>query len=128
MRPVLSALLCVVLCTAPAQAAELPDPIAKHETEALTEQDKRAAYRAEREALDRDQPMQSFEWEGPDGASGFIIVGGEFPNHVVLGRCRDFVHIIRHPRDGGVNPTFRGTVCRDWEGKWAARRPLTNGN
>lgn len=109
-------------------ASAQPDPaaqiLADRETEALSARDRLAAAKAEQEALDRDQPIQSMEWEGPDGARGFIIVGSEFPNHFAMGRCRDFIHIIRHPRDGGVNPTFRATVCRDWEGKWRTRSTL----
>jgi surface antigen len=121
MKLHLSALLGVALGVVPLAAAEFPGLIARHETEALTDADKAAAYRAEREALSRDQFVQGFEWEGPDGATGYIIVGGEFPGGFGHGGCRDFVHIIRHPKDGGVNPTFRGTICRDAAGKWGVR-------
>jgi surface antigen len=95
--------------------------IAERETEALGPEDRRAAHEAERETLGREQPIQNFEWQGPNGASGVIIVGIEFPAGMVPGRCRDFVHTVRHPRDGGVNPTFRGTVCRGPDGKWVPR-------
>jgi len=117
----LAALLLAVVLPNQTHEVEIFGLIAREQTEMLSERDKRAAAQAEREALDRDQPIQSFEWEGPDGARGFIIVGAEFPNHFAMGRCRDFIHIIRHPQDGGVNPTFRATVCRDWEGNWRAR-------
>ncbi len=101
--------------------------IAERETAALSQEDRLAAYRAEQEALSREHPIQNFEWEGPNGASGLIIVGIEFPAGMVPGRCRDFVHIIRHPGDGGVNPTFRGTVCRGPDGKWVRRGAIATG-
>lgn len=96
--------------------------LARSQTEALTEADRTAAAKAEQEALDRDEVIRSFAWTGPDGASGLIIVSGQFPDYYGMGRCRNFVHIVRHPKDGGVNPTFEAKVCRNWEGKWSAER------
>jgi surface antigen len=80
-----------------------------------------AAAKAEYDALDRDQVINGFEWSGPDGASGLIIISSEFPSVYGMGGCRRLVHLIRHPGDGGVNPTFDSTVCRDWEGRWSVR-------
>lgn len=106
-----------------AQQRTVPGILAGQETQALSYEDKLAARTAEQQALDRDEPVKSFEWHGPDGARGIIMISGEYANHVAMGRCRHFVHIIRHKDDGGVNPTFIGVVCRDWEGHWQARRP-----
>lgn len=117
---VAAAVLSPIAADAGVEAQEL---LATHAAEALTEADKRAAAQAEREALDRDEAIKAFEWRGPDGATGLLIVSGEFPNFFSMGRCRHLVHIIRHKNDGGVNPTFNGVVCRDWEGKWSVRKP-----
>ena len=104
---------------APVHSHEL---LAVTEAKALTEADKRAAINAEHEALDRDEVINSFEWKGPDGAEGLIIVSGFFPTVYGMGGCRRLVHIIKHKNDGGVNPTFSGVVCRDWEGKWSPEK------
>lgn len=110
-----------VLCAAniPAFAHEM---LASAEASALSEADRRAAAKAERDALDRDQVIRDFPWRGPDGASGLIIISGQYPDFYGLGRCRNLIHIIRHPGDGGVNPTFEAKVCRDWEGRWSVER------
>lgn len=93
--------------------------IARGQAELLSAADRRAATKAEQETLDRDETIRGFEWKGPDGASGRIIISAQFPDFYGMGRCRNFVHLIRHPKDGGVNPTFEGVVCRSWEGKWS---------
>lgn len=102
----------------PAQAGQ---PLAARQTAALTQADRQAAAKAEHDALDRDEVIKGFEWSGPDGASGLIIISSEFPSVYGMGGCRRLVHLIRHPGDGGVNPTFDSTVCRDWEGRWSVR-------
>lgn len=98
------------------------DILAKAEVAMLSEADRQAAAKAEQAALDRDEAIKKFEWGGPDGASGLIIISGQFPDYYGMGRCRNFVHVIRHPKDGGVNPTFEATVCRNWEGKWSVEK------
>lgn len=103
--------------------AQPAEPFALREAAALSVADRLAAARAEIEALDRDEVIDSFEWSGPNGASGLLIVTARFPTIYGLGACRRLVHIIRHPRDGGVNPTFDGVVCRSWEGKWSLKKP-----
>ncbi len=103
----------------PLHAHEL---IARNETKFLSETDKQAATKAEADALDQDKAIKNFEWRGPDGASGLIIISGMYPDYYGMGRCRNFVHLIRHPKDGGVNQTFEGTVCRNWEGKWLVEK------
>lgn len=97
------------------------EPLASHETLALSERDRLAAAKAEFEALDRDEIIDSFPWKGLDGGEGLLIVSGQFPTIYGMGGCRRLVHIIRHPGDGGVNATFDGVVCRNWEGKWSVR-------
>jgi surface antigen len=101
-------------------AAQAQVPLASREAEALTEADRIAAAKAEFAALDRDE-VGNFKWKGPDGAEGLLIVSGEFPSVYGMGGCRRLVHIIRHPKDSGVNPSFDGVVCRNWEGKWLVR-------
>jgi surface antigen len=97
--------------------------LARGATETLTPRDRQAAARAEQEALDRDEPVRNFIWQGPDGASGVIVVSGQYPDFYGMGRCRNLVHVIRHAGDGGVNPTFEAKVCRNWEGQWSVEKP-----
>lgn len=117
------------LCVAFSVLLFTPSGVFPHEllagaaAESLTASDRQAATRAESEALDRDEVLSDFTWSGPDGASGLIIVSGEFPSLYAMGGCRRLVHLIRHPKDGGVNPTFDGVVCRSWDGKWAVKAP-----
>jgi surface antigen len=112
--------LAFAFCAMPAGAHEL---LARVAAEALTPRDRQVAARAEQDALDRDEPVRNFIWQGPDGASGVIIVSGQYPDFYGMGRCRNLVHVIRHPEDGGVNPTFEAKVCRNWEGQWSVEKP-----
>lgn len=123
MRRAAIVLALLTFAAAPVRAQPVPGILADRETQALTYEDRLAARKAEQTALDRDEPVKSFEWQGPDGASGIVMVGGEYANHVAMGRCRNFIHIVRHKDDGGANPTFIGVVCRDWEGRWKVRQP-----
>ena len=66
--------------------------------------------------------INDFQWKGADGAEGLIVVSGYFPTVYGMGNCRRLSHIIKHKDDGGVNPTFSGVVCRDWEGKWSLEK------
>lgn len=99
-------------------AASAQQPLALQETQSLSPRDRIAAANAESEALDRDEVINGVEWKGPDGGGGLLIVSGRFPSVYGMGACRRLIHIIRHPGDGGVNPTFDHVVCRGWEGKW----------
>lgn len=119
MKRVLLFALFVATAASPLHAHEL---IARNEAKLLSETDRQAAAKAEADALDQDKAIKRFEWKGPDGASGLIIISGMYPDYYGMGRCRNFVHLIRHPNDGGVNPTFEGTVCRNWEGKWLVEK------
>ncbi|MBX3548064.1 MAG: hypothetical protein KF748_02815 [Xanthobacteraceae bacterium] len=111
--------LVAFVAASPLHAREL---IARSEAKLLSDADRQAAEKAEADALDQDKAIRRFEWKGPDGASGLIIISGMYPDYYGMGRCRNFVHLIRHPKDGGVNPTFEGTVCRNWEGKWLVEK------
>lgn len=112
----------VGLLSAASFSAQAHEILARSETSALSAADRHIAANAEAEALDRDEAVRDFAWRGPDGASGLIIVSGHHPDFYGMGRCRNLIHIIRHPADGGVNATFEGTVCRDWEGRWSLER------
>ncbi len=114
-----SAGLVFVLAVLPLAAHEL---LAQNEAKLLSEADRRAAAQAELQALDRDEAIKGLAWKGPDGATGLIIVSSQFPDIYGMGRCRNLVHVIRHPEDGGVNPTFEATVCRNWEGRWSVEK------
>lgn len=100
-------------------AASAQEPLALQETQPLSPRDRIAAAKAELEALDRDEVINGFEWKGPDGGGGLLIISGRFPSVYGMGACRRLIHIIRHSGDGGVNPTFDHVVCRGWEGKWS---------
>ena len=109
----------LLLCVAKPLAAH--EILARRETANLSAADRSAAASAEYEALERDEIVYGFLWHGSDGAEGFLSVSGEFPSVYGMGGCRRLMHIIRHPGDGGVNPTFDGTVCRSWDGKWSVK-------
>jgi len=102
--------------------AQAHEPLASRETSILTPRDRLAAAQAEIKALDRDEVINDFQWKGADGAEGLIVVSGYFPTVYGMGNCRRLIHIIKHKDDGGVNPTFSGVVCRDWEGKWSLEK------
>jgi surface antigen len=114
-------LVAAILLGTIAAHANPKEPLAARETWSLSERDRLAAAKAEFEALDRDEVINNFAWHGQDGAEGLLIISGQFPSLYGMGGCRRLVHIVRHPGDGGVNATFDGVVCRDWEGKWSVR-------
>ncbi len=118
----MAAILLLLLAANYAHAQQHEFLAAEH-ARLLSAGDRKVAASAEFEALDRDEPVRDFEWKGPDGGSGLIIVTARFPSVYGLGACRRLIHIIRHPADGGVNPTFDGVVCRNWEGKWSLQKP-----
>ena len=120
-REMIRPLAFLVFVFAPIAAASAQEPLALQESHSLSVRDRPAAAKAELEALDRDEVINGFEWKGPDGGEGLLIVSGRFPSVYGLGACRRLIHIIRHAGDGGVNPTFDRVVCRDWEGKWSIR-------
>lgn len=107
--------------TAHAQGQSFPGLIAARETATLSYEDRLAAFDAEQAALAQGGLVTGFDWKGPKGAYGTIIVGGIVPQPGTFSHCRRFIHIVHHKNDGGRNPTFQGTVCRDGDGKWKAK-------
>ena len=104
-----------------AQPQSVPGIVAKRETDLLTYEDKIAAYDAEQAVLSQDWPVTGYDWQGPNGAYGTIIVQGSLPQNGGKRHCRRFIHIVHHANDGGANPTFQGVVCRDEGGHWTPR-------
>jgi len=105
---------------AEAQTQSIPGLIAKRETAALSYEDKLAAYDAEQAVLANGAMTLGHNWQGPNGAYGTIIASGLIPQARRFAICRRFTHIVHHKNDGGLNPTFLGTVCRDSDGQWKA--------
>jgi surface antigen len=81
---------------------------------AMDEEDKRRAYAAEMEALDRGRSGAPVAWRNPDsGHYGSIVPG---PAYQMAGRpCRQYTHTIYI---NGVPQTARGTACRNPDGTW----------
>jgi surface antigen len=103
---------------AAAQSQSIPGLVASKETAMLSYDDKLAAYDAERAVLSSDWGTQGHDWQGPNGAYGTIISGALVPHGAEKRPCRRFIHIVHHANDGGANPTFQGTICRDSAGQW----------
>ena len=81
---------------------------------ALDDEDKKRAYEAQMDALDRGQPGAPVSWRNPDsGRYGNIVPG---PQYQQSGRnCRAFTHTIYID---GQPQTSRGTACRNPDGTW----------
>jgi surface antigen len=101
-----------------AQSHSIPGLIAERATAALTYEDRLAAYDAEQAVLATGGLVLGHNWKGPNGAYGTIIVGSFLPTVSGFSECRRFIHVIHHKDDGGTNPTFHGTICRDGGGQW----------
>jgi len=80
----------------------------------LDEQDKKLAYEAEMNALDRGQSGAPVSWRNPDtGRYGSVVPG---PAYVDAGRnCRAYTETIYID---GRPQTARGTACRNPDGSW----------
>ena len=80
----------------------------------LDEQDKRLAYEAEMNALERGQSGAPVSWRNPDtGRYGSVVPG---PAYVESGRnCRAYTETIYID---GRPQTARGTACRNPDGSW----------
>jgi surface antigen len=80
----------------------------------LDDEDKRRAYAAEIEALDRGQSGAPVAWRNPDsGRYGSVVPG---PAYVDRGRnCRAYTETIYID---GRPQTARGTACRNPDGSW----------
>ena len=81
---------------------------------AMDDEDKRLAYAAEMDALDRGPPGAPVAWRNRDsGRYGTIVPG---PQYNQAGRnCRSFTHTIYID---GTPQTARGTACRNPDGSW----------
>jgi surface antigen len=81
---------------------------------ALDEKDKRLAYEAEMNALDRGQSGAPVSWRNPDsGRYGSVVPG---PAYLDAGRnCRAYTETIYID---GRPQTARGTACRNPDGSW----------
>lgn len=80
----------------------------------LDDQDKRLAYEAQMNALEKSQSGAPVSWRNPDsGRYGTIVPG---PAYVDAGHnCRSFTHTIYID---GKPQTARGTACRNPDGTW----------
>lgn len=80
----------------------------------LDEQDKKLAYQAEVNALERGQSGAPVAWRNPDsGRYGSVVPG---PAYVDRGRnCRAYTETIYID---GRPQTARGTACRNPDGTW----------
>ena len=81
----------------------------------LDEQDKRLAYEAEMNALERGPSGAPVSWRNPDsGRYGSVVPG---PAYADRGRnCRAYTETIYID---GRPQTARGTACRNPDGTWA---------
>ena len=81
---------------------------------ALDEEDKKRAYAAEMEALERGQSGAPVAWRNPDsGRYGSVVPG---PAYSDRGRnCRAYTETIYID---GRPQTARGTACRNPDGSW----------
>ena len=81
---------------------------------ALDEEDKKRAYAAEMDALERGPSGAPVAWRNPDsGRYGTVVPG---PAYQDAGRnCRSFTHTIYVD---GRPQTARGTACRNPDGTW----------
>jgi surface antigen len=84
----------------------------------LDEEDRRRAYEAQMDALERGPSGAPVSWKNPDsGRYGTIVPG---PAYQQRGQdCRSFTHSIYI---NGQPQTARGTACRNPDGTWT---PLT---
>jgi surface antigen len=83
---------------------------------ALDDEDKRRAYEAQMDALERGPSGAPVSWKNPDsGRYGTIVPG---PAYQESGRnCRQFTHTIYID---GKPQTVRGTACRNPDGTWTS--------
>lgn len=83
---------------------------------ALDDDDRRLAYQAQMDALERGAPGAPIAWRNPDsGRHGNIVAGPEY--ELKGATCRGYSHTVT---SGGQLETVRKTACRKGDGKWAA--------
>jgi len=80
---------------------------------ALDEEDRRIAYAAELDALERGGPGAPMSWRGPH-AYGTIVAGPPYP-YAAYQRCREYSHTIYIQ---GRPQSARGIACRNPDGTW----------
>ncbi len=80
----------------------------------MDDEDKKRAYAAEVDALERGPSGAPVAWRNPDsGRYGTVVPG---PSYSEAGRnCRSFTHTIYID---GRPQTARGTACRNPDGTW----------
>ncbi|MGO4713889.1 RT0821/Lpp0805 family surface protein [Bradyrhizobium sp. 2TAF24] len=80
----------------------------------LDDQDKRYAYEAEMNALERGRSGAAVAWRNPDsGRYGNIVPGPAYDQRGT--KCRSYTHTIYI---NGSPEIARGTACRNPDGTW----------
>jgi len=80
----------------------------------LDERDRRRAFAAEVQALEKGEPGEPVGWRGEAPKRyGTVIPGAPYQLRGV--RCRDYTHAIYVD---GKPQTARGTACRNPDGSW----------
>lgn len=83
---------------------------------ALNDEDRRLAYEAQIDALDRGAPGAPVPWRNPaTGRHGNIVPGPLYDQKGL--KCRGFSHTVTI---NGELQTARGTACRGPDGAWTA--------
>jgi surface antigen len=81
---------------------------------AMDDEDKRRAYAAQMDALERGPPGAPVGWENPDsGRRGNIVPGPEYARRGI--KCRAYTHTIYID---GRPQIARGEACRNPDGTW----------
>jgi surface antigen len=82
----------------------------------LDDSDRRLAYQAQMDALERGAPGAPIAWRNPvSGRHGNIVAGPEYESKGAT--CRGYSHTVTI--DGQLE-TVRKTACRNGDGKWVA--------
>jgi surface antigen len=82
----------------------------------LDDSDRRLAYQAQIDALDRGAPGAPIAWRNPaTGRHGNIVAGPLYDQKGA--KCRGYSHTVT---TGGQLETVRKTACRNADGSWTA--------
>ena len=81
----------------------------------MDDEDKRRAYVAQIDALERGAPGAPVAWENPDSGRRGTIVPGPAISTGAACRCRSFTHTIYID---GRPQVARGEACRNPDGTW----------
>ncbi|EAQ35661.1 LipA a lipoprotein [Nitrobacter sp. Nb-311A] len=101
---------------AAATAAALGGLIGPKLGSALDDNDRRLAYQAQIDALERGAPGAPIAWRNPEtGRHGNIVAGPEY--EVEGATCRGYSHTVTL---AGEPHTVRKTACRKADGRWGA--------